>query len=445
MISSPNLQQRLRPELWTLLQLIARLAQERDWQLYIVGGVVRDLLLSTDSQLSIADLDLVVDGGESSSTDLPGVKLATALHDLYPSTQLNIHGKFQTAALQWYGDPILGDLSIDIATARTESYPYPAANPDVTASSIQADLYRRDFTVNALTIRLTQPHIGELFDFFGGVKDLEAKQLRVLHPNSFIDDPTRIYRGVRFAVRLGFRFEARTQLYIKEAIASGIYDCTLAAYPKVPALQTRLKAELKYIFQTNYWMGILEQLNALDVLKCLHPELKLDSELRRRLELGDRLIQSTNSDRLSPWLMRLEILLTGLDLAARVRVIEQLQLPEDSFDRLEALDRSHQQLTTELTSEISIGKIVKLLQPYDLILLLLVAIVASPKISAIVQQYLTTWSKIKAPINGRDLKELGYKPGIQYQQILDAVLVATLDRIVTDRDSAIEFVKGMDI
>ncbi len=440
----PNLEERLRPELWALLQIMARLTQERGWQLYLVGGVVRDLLLATNrGRLSSPDLDLVVDGADRGNDDKSGVELATALHELYPTAQLKIHGKFQTAALEWDKDPILGSLSIDIATARTESYAYPAANPDVISSSIQADLYRRDFTVNALTIRLTQPQAGELFDFFGGLVDLRSKQLRVLHPDSFIDDPTRIYRGMRFAVRLGFTIESQTQLYIRSAVASGIYERTLATYPKVPALQTRLKAELKYILQTDYWLPILERLDELDALKCLHPNLKLDSQLRQRLQSIDNLIQSTNLPRLSPWLIRLEILLTNLTLVDRITTIEQLQLPPESLTRLSELDRSHQTLITALSVEISTGQIVRLLQPYDPILLLSIAIIAESKISSIVQQYLTTWIHIKPPIDGRDLKSLGYKPGKQYQQILANVLIATLDGIITDRDSAIEFVKEL--
>jgi tRNA nucleotidyltransferase (CCA-adding enzyme) len=439
----PNLEDRLRPELWTLLQIMARLSQERGWQLYLVGGVVRDLLLATDrGRLSSPDLDLVVDGVDDND-ERSGVELATALHELYPTAQLKIHGKFQTAALEWDKDPILGNLSIDIATARTESYAYPAANPDVIASSIQADLYRRDFTVNALTIRLTQPQAGELFDFFGGLADLRSKQLRVLHGNSFIDDPTRIYRGMRFAVRLGFAIEPQTQVYIRSAIASGIYEDTLATYPKVPALQTRLKAELKYILQTDYWFPILERLDELDALKCLHPNLKLDNELRRRLQSIDNLIQSTNLSRLSPWLTRLEILLTSLTLVDRIATIEQLQLPPESLTRLSALDRSHQALITELSTARSTGEIVRLLQPYDRILLLSIAIIAKPQISSIVQKYLTTWIHIKPPLDGSDLKSLGYKPGKQYQQILDTLLIATLDGIIADRDSAIEFVKQL--
>ncbi len=437
----PNLAERLRPELWALLQVMAGLAQDRGWQLYLVGGVVRDLFLATDrGLLSTPDLDLVVDG-EDTNDERSGVELAQALHDLYPTAKLNIYGKFQTAALKWHRDPQLDCLSIDIATARTESYAYPAANPDVIASSIDLDLFRRDFTINTLAIRLTQPYGGMLFDYFGGLVDLQAKQMCILHEDSFIDDPTRIFRCMRFAVRLGFTIESETQVYMKWAIESGIYERILTIYPKAPALQTRLKAELKNILETDYWLPILEKLNELNALKCLHPQLKLDDELRRRLELVDRSIDAVNLPRLSPWLIRLEILLTGLNLADRIRVIHQLQLPDDTQNRLTSLDRIQQELNTLLSVELSIGQTVRLLQPYDRTLLLLIAIIATPTISSIVQQYLTTWIQTKPPINGRDLKNLGYKPGAQYHQILDALLYATLDKIVTDRDSAIEFVK----
>jgi tRNA nucleotidyltransferase (CCA-adding enzyme) len=455
-----DLQGRLLPELWNLLSTAAKLAQDRGWQLYLVGGAVRDLLLAgrmqedstaieqiqtTNQCISLQDIDLVVDGFDRAADDRAGVELAQAIYSLYPASRMDVHGQFQTAALLWHQDPILGSLWIDIATARTEFYPYPAANPEVEASSIQQDLYRRDFTINALAIRLTQPRSGELLDFFGGLLDLQSRQIRVLHANSFIEDPTRIYRGVRFAVRLGFEIEAQTEAYIQYAIASGVFDRTRTQNTKAPALQTRLRAELKYILQTNYWLAALEKLNELDALKCLHPDLKLNSELTSRLEIGNELIFSPDLahliPNLDPWLIRLEILLTDLPTAARVQVTQQLQLPDDSIDRATNLDRSRSDIITKLESQSSIGEIVYFLQAYHPILLLLIVLTTPAAISSIVGQYLTNWSRIKAPINGHDLKTLGYQPGSQYKQILDAVLIATLDGVVIDRDTAIEFVR----
>ena len=156
----------------------------------------------------------------------------------------------------------------------------PAANPEVEASSIRQDLYRRDFTINAMALRLTSPHPGTLLDFFGGLLDLRAKQIRVLHANSFIEDPTRIYRGVRFAVRLGFQLEAQTESYIRYAINSGVLRAHgTRENSKAPALQTRLKAELKHILEVSYWKAALLLLGNLEALQCIHPTLKLDGAL----------------------------------------------------------------------------------------------------------------------------------------------------------------------
>jgi tRNA nucleotidyltransferase (CCA-adding enzyme) len=438
-----DLKERLLPALWQLLQTAAQLAQERGWQLYLVGGVVRDLILApSPTKLLISDLDLVVDGGDRSTDVQAGVELATALHQLYPAAHLDIHGKFQTAALQWQQDPVLNGLGIDLATARTEFYPYPAANPEVAASSIQQDLYRRDFTINALALCLTPPRSGKLLDLFGGWEDLQRRQLRVLHAYSFIDDPTRIYRGVRFAVRLGLTIEPQTIAYLQEAIASGVYQQTLRQNSKVPALQTRLQAELKYILQADYWLPAIEQLNELGALQCLHPQLQLAAETRRRMQLLDKILPTAHLPTTLPrWLLLLETLLMSLIPADREQVAQQLQLPADSHHRLATMDKSRPELINILDQELSIGRLVRHLQPYPPAVLLLLALTLPPPQSEILQQYLSIWSQIKAPLNGHDLKVLGYRPGVQYKEILDAILVAALDGIVIDRQQAIKFIR----
>jgi tRNA nucleotidyltransferase (CCA-adding enzyme) len=282
------LRSRISAELWQLLSIAANIAAERGWQLYIVGGAVRDLLLTTDHTLALTDIDLVVDGKCGSDDSGAGVELASSLQKLYPDSRLDVHGQFQTAALLWHKDSAFGSLWVDIATARTEFYPYPAANPEVEASSIRQDLYRRDFTINALAVRLGVPRSGELLDFFGGLLDLQARQIRVLHANSFIEDPTRIYRAVRFAVRLGFEIEPQTEGYIRHALASGIYYRIQGENGRAPALETRLKSELKYILQAPYWKVALQMLGDLQALRCIHPTLELDRELWRQLRLLDR-------------------------------------------------------------------------------------------------------------------------------------------------------------
>jgi tRNA nucleotidyltransferase (CCA-adding enzyme) len=445
------LQQGLIPELWELLAIAARCAQDQGWQLFLVGGAVRDLLIqqasAAQAQLRpqlLQDIDLVVDGGAQPVAAGAGVELARSLQAHYPQVRLEIHGKFQTAALLWQNDPALHTLGLDIATARTEIYPHPAANPQVFPSSIQQDLYRRDFTINAMAIRLTHPQPGELLDRMGGLSDLTAKQIRVLHANSFIDDPTRIFRAVRFAVRLGFQLEPHTEAYFRAAIASGIYqhlrDPAHPSYqPIVPALQTRLKAELKYIFQTACWQATLHQLADLGAFQCIHPTLTANQILWRQLRLAQRFISIAPCALPDRWLVLLEVLLAHLDPDYRQDAATELRLPTESGDRLVHLAAAEADLALKLSVQHRPSQAVAALEVYDLVLLVLVAIRGDRALRRTIWRYLTDWVQVKSPLSGKDLKALGYPPGESFKTILHAVKAARLDGEICDRASALVF------
>ncbi|WP_293341335.1 CBS domain-containing protein [Microcoleus sp. CAWBG58] len=474
-------------ELWQLLSIAANIAQQRGWQLYIVGGAVRDLLLAKDDKLALTDIDLVVDGNCGTDDSGAGVELASALQKLYPESRLDVHGQFQTAALLWHKDSAFGSLWLDIATARTEFYPYPAANPEVEASSIRQDLYRRDFTINALAVRLGVKSSGELLDFFGGLLDLESRQIRVLHANSFIEDPTRIYRAVRFAVRLGFAIESQTKGYIRHALESGIYYRIQGENGRAPALETRLKSELKYILQAHYWKVALEMLGDLQALRCIHPTLELDRELWRRLRLLDRCLNGRKKEEgsaadsvtdvtdgikkqvvkkfpvlrlrsaqvsnapcpipnsqfpainIPDWLMRLEVSIAYLAPEYRVKVAANLQLPADSIKRLEVLEAGNQELAKGLQKCNLPSQLVFLLRNYELPLLIAIALQSPRSARRQIWQYLTRWANVEPPLNGNDLKDLGYKPGPGFKVMLDDLLAAALDGDLGDRASAIAF------
>ncbi|MBW4443112.1 MAG: CBS domain-containing protein [Plectolyngbya sp. WJT66-NPBG17] len=411
-----------------IFAIAAQAAEDRGWHLYLVGGAVRDLLLADrDAEVSLSDIDFVVDGFHRSADVGAGVELAKSLQAIYPQARLEIHGKFQTAALLWHNDHELGSLWIDIATARTEFYLYPAANPEVEASSIRQDLYRRDFTVNALALRLTNPRSLELLDFFGGLSDLRSRQIRVLHPNSFIEDPTRIYRAVRFAVRLGFEIEPQTETYIRHAISSGVYE--LRDRP-VPALQSRLRSELKYILQAPYWKAAIRKLADLNALICIHPSLKLDRELWQQLKWADRFQKYDFS--VPHWQLLLEVLISKID--DRATVAKTLQLPKDAIGRLTHLSEIEETLQRSQCEKPS--QIVQLFKPFDHETLGLVAARGSRSLRRSIWQYVTVWSEVKPPIDGSDLKKLGYKPGKQFKQMLEELFAATIDGKICDRTDA---------
>jgi tRNA nucleotidyltransferase (CCA-adding enzyme) len=458
----------LTPPLWELLQTVAEAATQQGWQLYLVGGAVRDILiqhLQGNVRLpakQIEDIDLVVDGchrnlhqsigGDSSETTTTGagVLLARGIQQRYPQVRLQVHGRFQTAALLWHQDPTFGSLWIDIATARTEFYPYPAANPEVEASSLQQDLYRRDFTINALAVKLTPPHQGTLLDFFGGSLDLVDRQVRVLHANSFIEDPTRIYRAVRFAVRLGFEIEPQTERYIRYAIASGIYDRVRTELNRAPALQTRLKAELKYILQAPYWQSALQKLSDLDALKCIHPALELDDQIWKQLRLMERclsrsplpLLEPDLKPLVDPWLIRLELLMAAIPEDDRHQIAVNFQLPDDSQQRLQALATVETQLASLASPDqvsLTPSQRVEQLESYTLPLLLLIAVRAHRPLRRQIWQYVTEWSLVTSPLDGNDLKRLGYRPGPQFKPMLIALRSAALDGKISNPEAAYQF------
>ena len=227
--------------------------------IYIVGGFVRDLLLGRPS----LDFDLVVEGD--------AIKLADSLASKYGG-KATIHQKFGTA--KWF---INENSSIDLISARSEIYSHPVALPTVKMGTISDDLHRRDFTINTLAIRLDGNHFGEMHDELGSLDDLQHGLVRVLHPRSFIDDPTRMYRAVRYEKRYGFKIAKETSALIPEA---------RQLIEKLSA--QRIRHELDLILEEPNAAPMLARLDKLGLLKPIHPSLRCDKALQTRFEICDR-------------------------------------------------------------------------------------------------------------------------------------------------------------
>ncbi|MEO1133164.1 MAG: CBS domain-containing protein [Cyanobacteria bacterium J06639_1] len=437
----------LLPERYeSILQTAARVADELDVRLYVVGGTVRDLLLNRPTD----DLDLVVDGvhplttaGESrSEPEGLGLRLARSLQQHYPETKLEIHGKFQTAALTWPDG-----LWIDIATARTEFYPYPSALPEVAASSIQQDLYRRDFTINALALLLNGSQAGQILDFFGGLDDLDRHQIRVLHPNSFIEDPTRILRAVRFAVRLQFQLGTRTRDY---ALAAAHLTRDRVTRPDNHAdtvwthQGTRLKQELCYILRSPRWSDALVQLDDLEALHYLHPDLNLTDELVRQVRRVGAWLHHLSRhypeiDLHHIWQVRLEVMLLPFDDA--LAIARRLYFTREGLHRLERLPEFRDSLLPQLVPELRPSQVDRLLSKLTVSEAIVLAAIASKPQRELIGRYLRDWKPQAMPITGADLKQWGYKPSRYFQKILGAVRDRVLDGELSETSEAEAFVR----
>ena len=200
-----RLQLSLPDDILILLQAAGTVASKKGFRLYVVGGFVRDLLLGMPN----LDIDLVVEGS--------AVAMAKAMANRFGG-EVRGHPRFGTAKWLLEGSSFTSLPAIDFVGARRESYAQPGALPDVEPGSIEQDLLRRDFSINTLAICLNDGCFGQLLDLFGGVADLRAGAIRVLHDLSFVDDPTRILRAVRYEARLNFRIEPHTEsLLIRRA------------------------------------------------------------------------------------------------------------------------------------------------------------------------------------------------------------------------------------
>ena len=232
-----------------LIKQAVAIAGSRNLQLYLVGGFVRDLLLWRTN----FDIDLVVE------SDAIGLAKEFAAQI---GGKLTVHTMFNTAKV------VFDNWTIDFAMARTETYTKPGALPVVKAGTLKADLFRRDFTVNAMAICVSPENNGELIDLYGGMNDLENKSIRILHDKSFIDDATRIWRAIRYEQRLGFKIEPDTLKLLKR---------------DVPMLKTvggfRLRHEMELVLKEKEPEKVLVRADKLGVLKELHPSLKADDRL----------------------------------------------------------------------------------------------------------------------------------------------------------------------
>jgi len=243
-----------------LLKQAGAVAARCGVEVYAVGGFVRDLLLQRLDERTW-DLDLCVEGTVDHFLD----ELAT-----HWGASVHRHPRFETATL------VLPDgQKVDLARARQESYVRPAALPEVQSSNLKQDLFRRDFTINALAVRLTEGHFGELVDFFGGQADLQGQTIRILHNHSFIDDPTRILRAVRLEQRLGFHLGNTTENLLRGALQQRILPL---AGPQ------RIRDEIVLCLSERQAVTILERLNKLRVLVTLHPDLAIDAKVRQLLQ-----------------------------------------------------------------------------------------------------------------------------------------------------------------
>ena len=401
---SSLIQKQLPAELASFMQKAGNISQN----LYLVGGVVRDLLLGKTN----LDLDLVVEGD--------AVNLAQQLMQSYQG-KTTTHPHFGTAKLQW------DKWSVDLTTARSETYSRPGALPDVKPGPIENDLFRRDFTINAMAVYLTPNRYGELIDLYGGRDDLDHKLVRILHEKSFIDDATRIWRALRYEQRLGFQIESNTLRLLER---------------DVPMLDTisgsRIRYELECVLREEFPEKAIRRAEQLGVLAKLHPSLKGDGWLAEKFGQA-RQISSPDAPPLGLYLALLTYHLTTAD---NEHLISFIKLSKSLAQTLRDTISLESRLEILATPGLAPSSIYRLLHGYSPFATAASSIASvSPIAFKHLQLFLDRLRYVKPVLTGNDLKKMGILPGPQIKEILNRLRDARLDGEVSDKKEEVELVK----
>lgn len=414
------MEERLKKDVLNKLKEIGEISERLNYHAYLVGGFVRDLLLGKENY----DLDVVVEGD--------GIKLARELSKVY-GLKIVEHREFGTAKV-FYKDGVI----VDIATSRIEYYEEPGSLPVVEKGSLKLDLSRRDFTINTLAISLNKNTFGELIDFFGGQRDLKERTLRVLHSLSFVEDPTRILRALRFEGRFGFRISKHTLNLMKNALRMGFLT-------KVEG--RRIWNELKLILLEKNPEAILKRMDELSVLSQIYEKLRFDeemvsifSEIRGVKSWYELLFKERPFDKVRLYLLCLLKDFTSSDID---QFLEKMELKERERRKIKA----DLEMLRELRPKLSMIKNAKKSEVYRLLkdlsteaILLLMAETKDEELRRSISNFVTTSSTVKPEISGKDLKALGFKEGPIFKEILEKLRDLRIDGLVKTKEDEINFV-----
>lgn len=397
-----------------LIRLAGHIADEQGINAFVVGGFVRDLFLGVDN----FDVDFVVEGD--------GIAFATEISKRL-RVRMVAHKRFGTATLF-----DLDGFKADIATTRKEIYAKAAALPTVSQGKIEDDLLRRDFTINAMAICINRVRFGQIIDFYGGQKDLKEGIVRALHPLSFIDDPTRILRAIRFEQRFDFKIEKSTLDWIKNALRLGMLH-------KVG--KHRLRDELILIFKELKSFKALKKLNDLCGFSYIAPGLRFVRDWRISFDETARKIcwfkeHFSHKRHLEPYVIYMSLFFYSISLKSLKKVIFDFAFHKAESSRMISAKENLKMIQKELIrKDLRPSMVFRLLEPlsYEVIVLILVFCRHS-RAQKRIEDFLFIYNSQRLHIRGEDLATIGLKPGPHYKKILEELLYAKIDGKIRDKE-----------
>lgn len=389
-------------ELLNLLKIIEAVSKKRSEKVFLVGGIVRDFILGINNK----DIDIVVEGD--------GIKFALELKDILGAKKIRIHEKFKTAMIT-----VHNDLKLDIASSRLEYYEYPTSLPVVEYGNIRDDMYRRDFSINAMALEVDSYNFGKLIDFYGGYDDLANKKIRTLHNLSFVEDPTRIIRAFRFAARYGFELEKDTEIFLKNAIVDGFLK--KISWPRV-------KQELEILFSDENLIKGMEFLDRYKVFREINSNIKYDLEMKKNIEKLETIGELLNFVKIKKWLLVFLIILENLDKKELDLVFKKFDFSNKFIGKYDYGILLREKILDQLELADKNSDIYKALNNISMEIIILIYIQNRDKnIEIKIKNYIYNLSKIKPLIRGEDLLKNGELPGIEFREKLNIYFMKQLN------------------
>lgn len=403
------------PSMQQLLDIFDDIHRETGDRYFLVGGFVRDILLGTTS----TDIDIAVEG----SID----RVIDQVNDRIDSEYV-YYERFQTATL------MLEDLKVDLITCRKESYDHDGALPNIVPGSFEDDIWRRDFTINAMAVEVSDRNKYVLCCPKLAEDDLEKGQIRILHDRSFFEDPTRIFRAIRYMCRLGFVLEANTKKQLIEAVENG-------APNKVSS--DRIFSEICRDLSERAAFDILHAYKDWNLDQYIAPGLQLPAKLKEDLAMLDRLelrfIEDTES--FDPCELRLLAVFHHNYNKAQA-FIEKFHLSKRFSNMLLSMEKLAERITAS-DSTIKNSEIYNVFQDVqDEVLLTLYVCTEKMLVKNIIERYYTKLKNVINPVRGSDLLKIGVQPGPKVRELLNEVMIAHLDGIIESREDAIKYVES---
>ncbi|MGD9301155.1 MAG: CBS domain-containing protein [Desulfobacterales bacterium] len=417
------MKERLSAGLIKILQQIGEVADEIGSSAYVVGGFVRDLFLYRGDE----DIDIVIEGD--------GIAFAKKYAKMV-GARIHTHEKFGTAVIIFPEG-----FKIDVASARMEYYKFPAALPVVERSSIKLDLYRRDFTINTLAIQLNPEKFGTLIDFFSARKDIKEKIIRVLHNLSFVEDPTRVFRAIRFEQRFEFTIGKLTAGLITNAISMDFFR---------ELSGKRVFAELRLILQEENPVAAIRRLDDFVLLKVIHPSIKLDKDLLAALHSAKKVLSWHDllflEESYKKWIVYFLALIRNCKPHISKEICRRFELAPDDQKILcdERFEADRCVFWLERNLPVADSVLYRKLSGFKTELILFMMVIAKNKIiKKSISHFFTNLRRAKLSLRGKDLKKMGLKPGPVYRQVMEAVLDARLDGRLKSKKDEIEFARQL--